>query len=171
MQFLRKIRISIKATIMMVVLMGAAISLGAFALFEVSGLAEDAGTLQSDVDGIRQIASAMDDASQVRALVNMLPYAKDTTNQQEYLRQANELRLDLQKNWGAYRVNTLPGEERDLAQVVGQRLEAFERWPPQAYRLAAGRQANRTDLGTRRRIRSGREEASGGIGRQHALSE
>ena len=61
MQFLRKIRLSIKATIMMVVLMGAAISLGAFALFEVSGLAEDAGTLQSDVDGIRQIASTMDE--------------------------------------------------------------------------------------------------------------
>jgi methyl-accepting chemotaxis protein len=126
MLFFRKIRISIKATIMMVVLMGAAISLGAFALFEVSGLAADAGTLQSDVDGIRQIASTMDDASRVRALVNMLPYAKDTTNQQEYLRQANELRLDLQKNWDAYRVNTLPGEERDLAQVVGQRLEAFD---------------------------------------------
>jgi hypothetical protein len=56
MRLLRKTRISTKANAMMVVLMGAAISLGAFALFEVSGLAEDAGTLQSDVDGIRQIA-------------------------------------------------------------------------------------------------------------------
>ena len=126
MRLLRKTRISTKANAMMVVLMGAAISLGAFALFEVSGLAEDAGTLQSDVDGIRQIASAMDDASQVRAIVNMLPYGKDAANRQEYLRRASELRLDLQKNWDAYRVNTLPGEERSLAQVVGQRLEDFD---------------------------------------------
>ena len=35
MQLLRKIRISIKATIMMVVLFGGAISLGSFALFDV----------------------------------------------------------------------------------------------------------------------------------------
>ena len=85
---------------MMVVLLGSAISLGAFALVEVSGLAEDAGTLQSDVDGIRQIASAMD-ASRVRAQVNMLPYGKDAAGQLEYLRRVNKLRLDLQKNWDA----------------------------------------------------------------------
>ena len=55
MQVLRTIRISIKASIMMVVLFGGAISLGSFALFEVFGLAENAGTLQSDVDGLRQV--------------------------------------------------------------------------------------------------------------------
>jgi methyl-accepting chemotaxis protein len=126
MQLLRKIRISIKATIMMVVLFGGAISLGSFALFEVFGLAENAGTLQSDVDGLRQIASAIDDADQIRAVLNMLPYARDAAEREEYSHRVKELRLDLQKNWDAYSPNTIPGEERDLAGVVAQRLNDFD---------------------------------------------